>query len=73
MLFIKLAQYLSQVHRLKVVKDPEEVNQLFLKRVNRRVNNDATISPAGRLFEVSPAFTGQRIEVAMNRVIWMRY
>ncbi|MEW6244956.1 MAG: Mu transposase C-terminal domain-containing protein [Bacillota bacterium] len=34
-----------------------------MKRETRRVNNDATITLLGKLFEVSPSLIGQRIEV----------
>jgi transposase InsO family protein len=58
-----LDKYLSQVKQLKVVSDPDWVSQLFLRREERRVNNDATISINGCFFEVSPALIGQRIQV----------
>lgn len=58
-----LDKYLSQVKQLKIISDPDWVNQLFLRREERRVNNDATISINGCFFEVSPALIGQRIQV----------
>ncbi len=61
-----LDKYLSQVKQLKVVSDPDWVNQLFLRREERRVNNDATISINGNFFEVSPALIGQRIQVRFD-------
>jgi len=61
-----LDKYLSQVYQLRLVKDPDELNQLFMRREECRVNNDATFSLAGRLFEVSPALIGQRIEVRFD-------
>lgn len=58
-----LDKYLSQVNQIKVVSDPDSLYQLFLKREERRVNNDATISVQGHYFEVSPALIGQRVQV----------
>jgi len=61
-----LDKYLSQVKQLKVVSDPDWVNQLFLRREERRVNNDATISINSCFFEVSPALIGQRVQVRFD-------
>lgn len=61
-----LDKYLSQVNQLKLVKDPAYVTQLFMRREKRRVNNDATFVLSGRLFEVSSALIGQRIEVRFD-------
>ena len=58
-----LDKYLSQINQIKLIKDPESLRRLFMKRETRRVNNDATISVSGRLFEVPPILIGQRIEV----------
>jgi putative transposase len=58
-----LDKYLSQINQIKLVKDPESLRRLFMKRETRRVNNDATISVSGRFFEVPPILIGQRIEV----------
>jgi putative transposase len=58
-----LDKYLSQINQIKLVKDPESLRRLFMKRETRRVNNDATISVSGRFFEVPPVLIGQRIEV----------
>lgn len=58
-----LDKYLTQVKQVKVVNDPTWVQQLFMKRENRRVNNDATISILKRLFEVPPTLIGQKVQV----------
>jgi len=61
-----LDKYLSQADRVKVVSDPDWINHLFLRREERRVNNDATISICGACFEVSSALIGQRIQVRFD-------
>jgi transposase InsO family protein len=61
-----LDRYLSQANHVRVVNDPNSLNRLFMKRESRRVNNDATISVSGRLFEVSPGLIGQRVEVRFD-------
>lgn len=61
-----LDKYLSQSNQVKVVIDPDWITHLFLKREERRVNNDATISICGTCFEVSPALIGQRIQVRFD-------
>lgn len=61
-----LDKYLSQASKLRVVHDPALIRQWFMKRERRRVNNDATISLMGDLFEVSPALIGQRVEVRFD-------
>jgi len=58
-----LDKYLSLVTQVKFAREPDLVRELFLKRESRRVHNDATISIGGRLFEVPPALTGQKVEV----------
>jgi putative transposase len=58
-----LDKYLSQINQIKLIKNPESLRRLFMKRETRRVNNDATISVSGRFFEVPPVLIGQRIEV----------
>jgi transposase InsO family protein len=61
-----LDKYLTQAATLRVANNPGSLNRLFMKRETRRVNNDATISVSGTLFEVSPALIGQRVEVRFD-------
>ena len=61
-----LDKYLSQASSVKMVEDPEALRLLFLKREQRKVRHDGTISLQGNLFEVPPEFTGQRIEVRFD-------
>jgi hypothetical protein len=55
--------YLSQASQVKMVSDPASLDPLFLRRENRKVRQDATISIGKRLFEVPPRFIGQSVEV----------
>jgi len=65
--------YLSQMHQVQLVEDPASLKHLFLKRDYRKVRHDGTISLHNHLFEVPPAFIGERIEVrydeALNQVL----
>jgi hypothetical protein len=58
-----LDYYLSQAGSLRMVDDPAMLEPLFLRREQRKVRHDATISVHNLLFEVPPRFIGQRIEV----------
>lgn len=61
-----LEKYMSQLPRLKLVNDPSTLTSLFLRREQRRVNNDATISIKNTLFEVPGALIGEKIEVRFD-------
>lgn len=61
-----LDMYLSQASRVRMVEDPASLNPLFLKRENRKVKHDGTISVNNELYEVPPRFIGQRIEVRFD-------
>ena len=54
---------MSQRRTVRHVQDPVVLDQIFLKRETRKVKHDATISFKNRLYEVSPLFIGQRIEI----------
>ena len=54
-----LEVYMSQASSLKMLDDPTSLDPLFLKRENRKVKHDATLSVGGRLFEVPPRFIGE--------------
>ncbi len=58
--------YMSQASSLKMVDDPASLVPLFLKRQNRKVKHDATISVAGSLYELPPRFIGQTVEVRID-------
>jgi len=61
-----LEKYMSQVHLLKMVNDPASVRYLFLRREQRRVNNDATISLKNVVFEVPGSLIGEKIDVRFD-------
>lgn len=58
-----LDMYLSQASRVRMVEDPASLDVLFLKRVQRKVKHDGTVSITSRLFELPPRFIGQRVEL----------
>ena len=55
--------YLSQSSQLKMVNNPQYLEEIFWHRETRKVSHMATISLAKNLYEVPPHFIGQRIEV----------
>lgn len=61
-----LEKYMSQLSRLKMVDDPGSLASFFLRREQRRVNNDATISIKSTVFEVPGSLIGEKIEVRFN-------
>ena len=61
-----LDKYLSQVSQLKMVEDPAALKPIFLKRDNRKVRHDGTVSLMTRLFEVPPQFIGQKVELRFD-------
>jgi len=61
-----LDMYLSQASRVRMVEDPASLDVLFLKRVQRKVKHDGTVSVTSRLFELPPRFIGQRVELRFD-------
>jgi hypothetical protein len=49
-----------------MVVDPGSLASFFLRREQRRVNNDATISIKSTVFEVPGSLIGEKIEVRFN-------
>lgn len=58
-----LDKYLSQMSQVKLVENPGSLKEFFLRRVQRKVRHDGTISLHNTLFEVPPVFVGQKIEL----------
>lgn len=58
-----LDKYLSQMSQVKTVEDPQALKLLFMKREQRKVRHDGTVSLHNTLFEVPPVFIGQKIEL----------
>ena len=61
-----LDKYLSQMSQVKMVEDPDTLKLLFLKRKTRKVRHDGTISLNNQLFEVPPAYIGQKVELRFD-------
>jgi hypothetical protein len=61
-----LDKYLSQIQTIRVIDDPEAVWRLFMRREQRRVNNDGTISIQGKTFEFPCALIGKRVEARFD-------
>ncbi len=68
-----LDKYLSQASSVKMIEDPEALRLLFLKREQRKVRHDGTISLMGNLFEVPPEFIGQKIEIRFDEELKQVY
>ena len=57
-------RYNKSVNRVEVKRlSRSELDEIFLVRHERIVNNDATISFKGRIYEVPAAYIRQRIEI----------
>lgn len=60
------ARFTQRSAAIKVAPCSQELSNLFLYRVSRRVRKDATVSLHGKWFEVSPALRGQKVEIHYN-------
>lgn len=56
----------SQLSRLQFVDDVEGLDALFLKREQRKVRSDGTITLQKQLYEVPPRFIGQKVDIRMD-------
>jgi transposase InsO family protein len=56
-------RYKSDLARIKAASDSEWLDNCFMNRVNRRVNNDATISIDKTSYDVPMQFIRQKVEV----------
>ncbi len=55
--------FMSQVSRINVFHDLNQLNECFLVRVSRKINNDATLQLDNILYETEQKFAGERLEV----------
>ena len=55
--------FLSQSDNIKMVRDPEWLDEVMLIRMKRKVYHDATISLDKTLYETDEAFRGKKVEV----------
>lgn len=60
-------RYLKDMDRIKY-KSEKELEEAFLHRVTRKVNNDATIKLHSKCFEVPQKYIGQRINVRYSPI-----
>jgi transposase InsO family protein len=61
------ARYLENIDRIKFIPI-EELDNHFLHRVSRKVNNDATIQLYCKQFEVPAKYVGQRINIRYSPI-----
>lgn len=54
---------MSQVSKLNLVSDLSKVNESFLLRISRKVQQDATIQINNMLYETDQVFSGKRLEI----------
>ena len=57
---------MSQVDNLKFPTDRSIIDEIFLHRVSRKVQHDATIQIDNMLYETEPCFAGKRMEVRFD-------
>lgn len=56
-------KYIQHIDRMRFVPSKQELDHIFLYRVERRVKNDATIPILNSIFEVPAKYIGERIKV----------
>jgi hypothetical protein len=54
---------ISQVSRLKMIGDRNQVDEIFLYRVSRKIQHDATVQIQNVIYETDPALSGKRFEI----------
>ena len=62
-----LDKYMSQISQVKTYDNPEKLKMLFLKRAQRKVRHDGTISVNSKLYQVPPVYIGKRIKIRFNQ------
>lgn len=55
--------FMSQVSRINIFNDINYLNECFLVRVSRKINNDATLQLDNILYETEQKFSGERLEI----------
>lgn len=56
-------KYIQHIDRIRFVPSKQDLDYIFLYRIERRVKNDATIPILNYIFEVPPKYIGERIKV----------
>ena len=54
---------ISQLSNLKMIGDRGLVDEIFLYRVSRKIQHDATVQVGNVLYETDPALAGKRLEI----------
>ena len=54
---------MSQVSRLRLIKDMQQLHENFFLRVSRKIMADATTQVENILYETDPVFAGKRVEL----------
>jgi len=54
---------MSQLSHIKLITDRSLLDEIFLCRVSRKIQHDATIQINNILYETDPAYAGQRMEL----------
>ena len=57
---------MSQVDDLKLPTDKTIIDEIFLHRVSRKVQHDATIQIDNILYETEPCFAGKRMDIRFD-------
>jgi transposase InsO family protein len=65
-------RFLARSEGLRSIPVGMDVDGLFLKRTNRRVRRDATISLNGRMFEVPVSLRGRKVDVHFDPFTYER-
>lgn len=60
---LPIERYRNDLSRVKIVSDREWLDNCFMNRINRRVNNDATVSIDKVLYDVPMQFIKQKVEI----------
>ena len=58
-----LERWLKNSSKVRMVKDPANIDSLFLARANRRVTQDGCVSILGKRFEVNASLVGKKVEL----------
>ena len=54
---------ISQLSNLKMIGDRNLIDEIFLYRVSRKIQHDATVQVGNVLYETDPALAGKRLEI----------
>ena len=61
-----LDKFMSQISEVKTFDNPDLLKEIFLKRDQRKVKHDGTISVKKRLFEVPSGLINKRVEIRFD-------